>query len=291
MKTVYIYTLTCPISKEILYIGKTINLKERLCGHYKEKRNNKRKIDWIKKLRNENLKPIMEVLDEINLSDWTFWEKYWISQFKTWGFNLFNVSLGGEGFNPQVGFKHSEDSKIKISQSGKGRIHAEFTKKLISKSKMGIKFSDEHLENLSKSHKGQVHQSVLKPVIQIDSVTGEKINEFTSIKEAEKQTGIANEVISKCCKNKCKRAGFYYWCYKSEFESFVFKPFEKDIHVPKSRKSVNKINPITNEIISTYESISSATISLGKGLNGRSNITKSIEKDTLAYGYKWELKK
>jgi hypothetical protein len=34
---------------------------------------------------NKNKKPIIEVIDEVNINEWEFWEMYWICQFKSWG--------------------------------------------------------------------------------------------------------------------------------------------------------------------------------------------------------------
>ncbi len=52
-----------------------------------------------------------------------------------------------------------------------------------------------------------------KPVIQYD-LLGNKINEFHSIKEAERQTGIPNTNISKCCRDIFKQTGAFKWSYK-----------------------------------------------------------------------------
>ena len=51
-----------------------------------------------------------------------------------------------------------------------------------------------------------------KPVLAIDKRTG-LILEFTSALEAEKQTGINNGNINKCCKGKLKSCGGFYWMY------------------------------------------------------------------------------
>jgi hypothetical protein len=87
---IYIYTLSDPITKEVKYCGKTKNIKERLIGHLKDKRHNKEKFQWISDIKNNNLKPIIEIVDEVDDEGWDFWEKYWISQLKCWGFELFN---------------------------------------------------------------------------------------------------------------------------------------------------------------------------------------------------------
>lgn len=40
---------------------------------------------------------ILEVIDIVDTNEWKFWEKYWISQFKSWGFILLNKNNGGGG--------------------------------------------------------------------------------------------------------------------------------------------------------------------------------------------------
>ena len=38
----------------------------------------------------------MEILDEVDYSQWEFWEKHYISLYKTWGIKLLNKSDGGD---------------------------------------------------------------------------------------------------------------------------------------------------------------------------------------------------
>jgi len=100
----FIYTLSDPISNEIKYIGKTKNLKNRLGSHMTPcnlKNTWTAKSKWLKYLKNNNLKPIMETIDigdENNIDDL---EIYWISQFKTWGFKLKNETDGGQNPTPK----------------------------------------------------------------------------------------------------------------------------------------------------------------------------------------------
>ena len=96
MKT-YIYTLEHPITNEIRYVGKTNSPERRLHHHWTVgyKSNNKTG-NWLKSLKKLNLKPLMTIIDETE-GNWQDLESYWISQFRTWGFNLTNHTNGGEG--------------------------------------------------------------------------------------------------------------------------------------------------------------------------------------------------
>lgn len=132
MKTTFIYTLSDPISGEIRYIGKANNPKKRVLDHIKEGKtiNKSHKISWVKSLLNKGLFPIVEILDEVPISEWEFWEQYWISQFKAWNFNLTNISPGGYNNNYKRSIR---------------------TKKKMRKSKLGCKLSEEHKHNISNS--------------------------------------------------------------------------------------------------------------------------------------------
>jgi hypothetical protein len=111
----YIYSLSDPRTNDVRYIGKTSNVKNRFKKHIKVSLDNivTLKDEWIYELKNINLKPVIEILDigdDLNINDL---EIYWISQFKTWGFNLANMTIGGEGGN-WIGVNHKESSKRKM---------------------------------------------------------------------------------------------------------------------------------------------------------------------------------
>ena len=121
---VYIYSLKHPITNEVRYIGKTINVKRRYKQHLYDKRNS-HKANWVRSLRNEGLKPIMEVI-EICTDNWQEREIFWISQFN----NLTNFSKGG-------GIDYvrttTEETRIKISEANKGKSKTEEHKAKLSK--------------------------------------------------------------------------------------------------------------------------------------------------------------
>lgn len=86
---IYIYKLIDPRNNEVRYIGKTINVKRRYKQHLYDKRKS-HKSSWVQSLRNQKLKPIMEIL-EICDDNWKEREIYWIEQFD----NLTNLKEGG----------------------------------------------------------------------------------------------------------------------------------------------------------------------------------------------------
>jgi DNA-binding CsgD family transcriptional regulator len=98
MKNVIIYTLSDPFTKNVRYIGKTNCIKKRLNSHICKSNllKNTHKNNWIKNLLSVNSKPIIEIIDEVSINEWEFWEKYWIAQFKAWGFKLTNLTDGGD---------------------------------------------------------------------------------------------------------------------------------------------------------------------------------------------------
>jgi len=138
MKTTFIYELIDPITDETRYIGKSDNPSKRLSGHLKDK-SHTYKVSWIKSLKNNNLYPILNIIDEVNESEWQFWERFYISLYRSWNCRLVNLAQGGEGGSLRKGYKTSAETKRKISLAHKGKT-----------------FSKEHKEKISKNHKGGV---------------------------------------------------------------------------------------------------------------------------------------
>lgn len=107
-----IYTLTDPRTGTVRYVGFTaLDLDSRLRSHIDPNhlRSFTHKNNWIKLLLNENLCPFIEEVDNIEIENWQFWERYWISQFKCWNFPLTNMTDGGNGM--QKGYKRGPRSK------------------------------------------------------------------------------------------------------------------------------------------------------------------------------------
>lgn len=111
---IFIYTLTDPTTNLIRYVGKTKSIKRRYAQHLSE--NSKtHKCNWIKSLKVKGIKPIIQIIDICDNKEDSIWiEQYWISQFKTWGFNLTNLTEGGEGqYGRKLIFTQEHINKIK----------------------------------------------------------------------------------------------------------------------------------------------------------------------------------
>ena len=114
METTNIYVLIDPITNMVRYVGKANDVSQRYRAHLNRARKHQiHKKNWIEKLKNKGLKPIIEVIDIVPIEEWVFWETYWISQMKTWGFDLINYTNGGDGctFSNQTSFKKGQGGK------------------------------------------------------------------------------------------------------------------------------------------------------------------------------------
>lgn len=101
MKT-YIYILICPLTKQVRYVGKSNDPKRRLKDHMIDFRNRQgefAKTTWLLDLYTQNLKPDMEIAEEVDMSEWKEKEKYWIDYYKSMGCDLVNSKSGGNGLS------------------------------------------------------------------------------------------------------------------------------------------------------------------------------------------------
>lgn len=144
----FIYVLVCPFTNNIRYVGQTVNkVSKRLSKHVSEAINKNRthKESWILSLYNRNTRPIIEVIDEVKLEEIDFWERHYISLYRSWGFSLLNLTDGG-----QLNRNFSKETKDKISKSLTGKKQSDLTKERRSKSNK-ITWSDEKLIETQKN--------------------------------------------------------------------------------------------------------------------------------------------
>jgi hypothetical protein len=112
MAKAFIYSLACPYTKKIKYIGKTTHsLSQRLNNHNTNA--NARVSRWAKKLFTRKKKPIIEIIDVVNRSEVNYWERYWIHQFMAWGFNLLNFTHANVSSKVRMKFKVIKNSIVR----------------------------------------------------------------------------------------------------------------------------------------------------------------------------------
>lgn len=215
MKEIFVYTLTDPIDGLIKYVGITSRPTRRMVDHLNDKRNNL-KSTWIKSLKNLGLTPLFEIIDVTDEENYCKVEQYWISQMKTWGFHLKNMTDGGDGsygvkpWNKGLKgvFKHSDKSKEKMSKYRKentlgekngffGKQHSNETKEKARERMLGSNWNEVQREKLS----GLNHPS-RKPVYCYD-LNGNLIKKYNAAIDAEID-GFSAHAISRVCRGIIK---------------------------------------------------------------------------------------
>lgn len=176
------------------YIGQTSNLKRRL--KYYEKENFKTQRALYAAFKKHGAKNFtFKILWSSTIDDFdalNIFERDFIYLFDTMAPNGYNLKEGGSNG------KFSEETKKKMSKSGKGRI-----------------LSAEHKQRISDSMKGKPGLGkASKPVIQL-TINGEFIKEWTSATEADRELGFNKMLISRCCYDESKTHKGFKWKFKS----------------------------------------------------------------------------
>lgn len=225
MKKIQIYTLTDPITRIIRYVGKSVNAERRYNQHLYDKRHNNYSSRWIRKLQKQKLKPILNIIEICDESIWQEREKYWIAYYKPIS-KLTNLTNGGDGLSS---YNHSDETKLKISQSHKGKKLSEITKNKIRNINLGKKCSKETKDKKSKSSKEfystpdgkniakklvqNMNKATKKPVIQL-TLENIFIKEYESMSDVYRELGFFVSKISLVCNNKRQKAYGFKWKFK-----------------------------------------------------------------------------
>ena len=195
-----------------IYVGKTVNFVVRKFYHRKKYGDD---ITWF-------------FIDQVEDREWQFWEKYYISLFKSWGFNLTNQNKGGGGStsctkeqcesisNIKKGMKYniSEESRKNKSEKLTGMKRSDETKQKISQAKRG----HECYSNPERSKKLSQNSSRKKEIIQY-SLNDEKLQTFSSANEAGRHIGKSGGTIADCASGRQKTAYGFKWKYKINLEN------------------------------------------------------------------------
>jgi hypothetical protein len=188
-----------------IYIGKTTDasLSTRLSSH--------------KKRLNKNI--TIADIDCVDSTEWKECEKFWIEQFRQWGFYLLNKNKGGGGpmilseehkrkiglaNKGKIGKPLSEEHKRKLRETHLGRKASAETKQLMSQQRKGKVFSDEYKHKLSVAAKQKVFTDKHKANIGKTSL-GRKKSDEVKKQISEKLKGIKRPPMSVETKEKIRQ--------------------------------------------------------------------------------------
>ena len=163
MKTVSIYALIDPLTKEVRYIGKSVNPNTRFRAHLRN-RSDTHCARWLGVLRDLGLEPEMTILEAETEGDGSEAEIRWIAYGRELGWPLTNLTDGGDG---SLGVVQSEETRQKRAEAmkaaharglfpppvNKGGTISEEQKAQISAKLMGHPVAEKSVEALKKHRK------------------------------------------------------------------------------------------------------------------------------------------
>jgi hypothetical protein len=146
----------------------------------------------------------MFILEKVDINGWRTSEQYWISQFRTWGFELVNKNNGGGGLTT-CDFGPERGEKISISSKGKSKCHK--GRSLTQDHKDKIKAKRGHL-------KGRKNDWSMRSIIQF-TLEGKFVREWESQSQAQLHFGKPNsDGVGTCCRGEQKTAYGFKWKFK-----------------------------------------------------------------------------
>ena len=248
-KKVYIYTLTDPITNIVRYVGKSVNVKQRYASHISRCLEKKTYKDcWIYSLMKKNLKPILNIIEVCDESNWVQREQYHISLYE----NLTNLTIGGEGLN---GWKASNETKQKMSENRKGKKNSFYGKKHSEETRKKLSIINKERNNNGKNNSfyGKKHSLESRKIISMKSrERWEKGNinlppvmigkDNPSTKKRLFISPIGEEFIVYGMKNFCKQHNLSY----EKIKDFIDKG---KIPTPTEKKDIDRQRPKSKNTI------------------------------------------
>lgn len=158
-RTTYIYALLDPRTGEVRYVGKTVNIAERLYGHKHDAvchRSKTHNCTWIRSLLAAGYEPEVVILEEVDSDSWAEAEAKWIAHYRSLGARLNNHTDGGEG---APGCKRSEETITALRQRMMGNDYHKYVtpegRERINAANRGRVDTPETREKRAASHRGK----------------------------------------------------------------------------------------------------------------------------------------
>ena len=260
-----IYVITNIINKK-QYVGQTICPKKRWKEHkYEGTHYNYENIYLYNAMKkygiNNFIFKIIESNIDLNIIDER--EKFWIKKLNTFRPNGYNLTLGGQG---HLGYILSEETKNKLSMLAKERYN-----------------------NLSDDEKKEMIDRLPKDKYDLDKLFKGYEKWKNNISKEDK-----DKLYKKIVKiKKDKNYDFYNFSFGKMTTEEKSKMYEK---ISKNNPRSQQILMLdeNNKIIKEFHSIGSASRYLHEkfnySLNSKNNIRQVLDKNKIAYGYKWKRK-
>lgn len=200
----FIYSLSCPDTKAVRYVGKSNNPKGRYARHLINSRGKTYHVcNWISSLLIQNKKPTLSIIETCLKTDWKERETYWIDYLKKAGNDLTNARSGGDGLDFT-----SQETRQKMS-----------IKKIGNKNNSKFVFTDDHRARMSASAikkfidnpelKNAIRENQKKAVLKTRSLTEDQVREIKSMLSAGikrrivvEKTGVNERILDKIKQNK-----------------------------------------------------------------------------------------
>lgn len=194
------------------YVGSSIHLELRQKEHFSKLASNRHPNTHLQNAYNKYGKESFEfeIIETLDIGDdikemLLQREQFWIDNLKP-DYNILLVA------GSSLGYKHTEETKQKISNTTKGVKKSEEHAKHIKESQQGKKLSEQHKKKLSEAAKNRKGQSNYC-IISVDGVI------YTSMKQA------------------CEELGIKLGCMQSRLKS---KNFPNYFYIQKAKNSRNK---------------------------------------------------
>jgi group I intron endonuclease len=195
-----------------VYIGSSSDIQQRLKNHKSDLKLNKHGNTHLQYSFNKYGEEVFSfsVIEITDKKDLIFKETYYIKLYKAldrkFGYNK------ASNIEDTSGYKWSDESRKKLSQSKKGKpIHPNTKKALIEANKKRVYQNMDYLwskENIEKSAKARQN-----PILQY-TLEGKFVKIWSSASTVEKEIGIKETQISSCCRGTRYKAGNFQWFKK-----------------------------------------------------------------------------